>query len=83
MTDPDRIQFLNGQVQALLCFSFAIIEMHQDRRQLLSHLEQNLEAALAKISCTAVREPLVEGLQDMKSRLLEYTAKSVARQSND
>lgn len=80
MSDTDRIDFLQGQIQVLLAFSFAMIETHPDRRQLLVYLNQNLEGTLAKISGTAVPEPLVDGIQDMKDRLLEYAIKSAARQ---
>ena len=79
MSDTDRIDFLQGQIQALVAFSFAMIEAHPDRRSLLAYVSQNLEVALAKISGAAVPEPVVEGLEDMKTRLLEYATKAAAR----
>lgn len=80
MSDTDRIEFLEGQIQVLTAFAFAMIETHPDRRQLESLLTQFVEGTLAKISGTTAAEPLVDGIHDMKARLLDYASKSAERQ---
>lgn len=80
MTDQDRIDFLQGQVQALLAFSFALIETHPNFAALNTLLPTLLEGALAKHSGSAAPDALIDGLQDMQTRLVEYVAKKALRQ---
>lgn len=81
MTDPERIEFLQGQVQCLLALSFALIETHQDKALLKAHLDANLEAVLAKLFPSPVEEALLSGVEDMKKKILQYATSSAARQS--
>lgn len=74
MSDAERIDFLQGQLQALLAFTFALIETHPDRAALRTSAATNLEAALAKLGGGSTPEAGIDGLLDMKTRLETFGA---------
>ena len=79
MTDRERIEFLQGQLQCLLALSFALIETHQDKTRLRVFVETNLEGVSAKLLSEPVQDSLLEGVEDMKAKILTYVASSSAR----
>lgn len=81
MTSEDRVQFLQGQIQALTSFCFFLIETHPDPSTLRARLPEFLEAGYVKISGMPVDEMVVEGLEDMKGRLLAFAASAAERRA--
>jgi hypothetical protein len=79
MTDRDRIEFLQGQVQCLIALSFALIETHQDKKRLRAFVDANLEGVSAKLGGEPVQEAMLEGIEDMKARLLKFVSSSSER----
>ena len=79
MTDRDRIEFLQGQIQCLLALSFALIETHPDKTRLRAFVETNLEGVSAKLLSSPVQDAMLEGVEDMKAKLLQYISSSSAR----
>lgn len=79
MNDRERIEFLQGQVQCLLALSFALIETHQDKTRLRSFVETNLEGITAKLLSEPVEDAMLEGIEDMKEKILKYVSNSSAR----
>lgn len=74
MTTDERVDFLQGQIQALVTFAFAVIETHPDRKALKTAAATNLEAALAKLGGGATPEAGIDGLLDMKERLEKFAS---------
>lgn len=79
MNDQERIEFLQGQVQCLLALSFALIETHQDKTRLRPLVEANLEGVASKLLSEPVQDAMLEGIEDMKGKILKYVASSSAR----
>jgi hypothetical protein len=72
MSNADRQEYLQGQVQALLACVFAMIQSHQDVARLATCLDQSLEACLAKLGGDAHPEEMIDGIQDIKSKVAAY-----------
>ncbi len=72
MRDADRQEYLQGQVQALLACVFAMIKSHHDIEKLAPCLDQALEACLAKLSGDAHPDAMIEGIEDIKSKVAAY-----------
>ena len=72
MSDADRQEYLQGQVQALLACVFAMIQSHQDSGRLALCLDQALEACLAKLSGEVHPEEMIDGIQDIKNKVAAY-----------
>jgi hypothetical protein len=62
--------FLVGQVQALMCFAFAVAESHPNRSLLAGQFETASQVGLAKIEMTLASDQTVAGFQDAAGKLL-------------
>jgi hypothetical protein len=69
MTQDEKIEFLGGQVHALVAFAHAVILTHPDLPALTKHLERRMTANLATAETSAVREEYVLGVEDIRDRL--------------
>ena len=69
MTDSEKIEFLAGQVHALMGFAIAIITTSADPTRLARHLDFVGEITLARTEGASVPDSYVEGVQDIQDRL--------------
>ena len=69
MTNAEKLEFLAGQVHALVGFSLAAINTHPGLASLARHLELVEKSSLARVEASAVTEDYVDGLRDVFDRL--------------
>jgi hypothetical protein len=69
MTESEKIEFLAGQIHALMGFALAVINTHPSPAQLSRHLDFAGEITLARAEGTLVSDHYVEGLQNVQDRL--------------
>jgi hypothetical protein len=69
MTQADKIEYLAGQVQALIAFAVAIISSHPDPELLAHHLDLLNQVTLASVENSLVADKYVQGVQDVQGRL--------------
>jgi hypothetical protein len=69
MTGDEKIEFLGGQVHALMGFATALITSHQNLALLAEHLEKAGEINLATAESMPISDTYVEGVLDVKDRL--------------
>jgi len=69
MTDAERLDFLAGQVHALMGFAQAVISTHHAPERLARHLDSIGQMALARAEGTLVSDDYVDGVQDVQNRL--------------
>jgi hypothetical protein len=81
MTDAEKIEFLGGRTQALLGFAIAVIMSHPNPSVLAGNLEEIAEINLARAEAEPVTDDFVDGVLDIKARLLRAVAMSLARKS--
>jgi hypothetical protein len=79
MTDAEKIEFLGGRTQALLGFAIAVIMSHPNPPVLAGNLEEIAEINLARAEAEPVTDDFVEGVLDIKTRLLRAVAMAQAR----
>jgi len=65
----DDIQFLAGQVHALMGFALAIINTHPSPRTLARQLDLVGQVTLARSEASTVSDDFVEGVQNVQDRL--------------
>lgn len=65
----DDIQFLAGQVHALMGFALAVIKTHPKRRALARELDLFGQVTLARSEAATVSDDFVEGVQNIQDRL--------------
>jgi hypothetical protein len=69
MTDSEKLEFLAGQVHALMGFAMAVITSHPNRSLLAEHFEKIAEINLARAEGELVSDDYVDGVLDVKERL--------------
>jgi hypothetical protein len=69
MDRDEKIEFLGGQVHALVGFAHAIITSHPNLPVLARHIEEIGRVNLATAETAAVREEYVLGVEDIRDRL--------------
>jgi hypothetical protein len=82
MNQSEKIEFLGGQVHALVGFAQAVILSHPNLAELAQHLEQIGTANLAAAETAAVREEYVLGVEDIRDRLKLAVTSALARRTN-
>jgi hypothetical protein len=76
MLDADRLDYLAGQVHALLTFACAAIEAHPDPLLLRRKFERLQEIALSKTEPARVKEVYLDGQRETHESLAVYLAKA-------
>lgn len=79
MTADEKIEFLQGQVQALQACILALIETHPDPAGFCAKLAGMMQASLAKGSGDGAADAAIDGFQDMQTSLEKYAASALAR----
>jgi hypothetical protein len=69
MTSEEKIEFLGGQVHALIGFATALITSHPNLTLLAEHLEKAGELSLARAESVSVADVYVDGVLDVNDRL--------------
>jgi hypothetical protein len=69
MTESEKIEFLGGQVHALIGFATAVITASADPSRLGRHLDFVGQINLARAEGSLVSDVYVEGVQDIQDRL--------------
>jgi hypothetical protein len=69
MTDSEKLEFLAGQVHALVGFGLAAINTHPSLASLARHLDLAEKATLARVEASAATHDYVDGLRDVFDRL--------------
>ncbi len=70
MDDAGRIDFLIGEVQALLAFAAALVKTHHDPELFARHFQAAEQAGLAKLETILALDELVEGFQFASEQIL-------------
>jgi hypothetical protein len=82
MDQSEKIEFLGGQVHALVGFAHAIITSHPNLALLARHLDEIGKVNLATAETSAVREGYVLGVEDIRDRLKAAVTSALARKTN-
>jgi hypothetical protein len=62
-SEIDRVDFLAGEIHALLSFVLAVAGTHPNRTLLKQHFEASSQVALAKIEMSEASDKTVSGFQ--------------------
>jgi hypothetical protein len=81
MDQSEKIEFLGGQVHALVGFAHAVILSHPNLAVLSQHLERRGMANLAVAETSAVREEYVLGVEDIRDRLKLAVTSALAQRA--
>jgi hypothetical protein len=79
--DSENVQFLAGQVHALVGFGIAIINTHPSPAELSQHIEAAEHVTLARVESALVIEAFLEGVRNVFDRLKIAAADAEARQA--
>jgi hypothetical protein len=82
MDQSEKIEFLGGQVHALVGFALAVITSHPNLAVLAQHLEQIGTTNLAVAETAAVREEYVLGVEDIRDRLKAAVTSALAHRKS-
>ncbi len=77
--ETENVQFLAGQVHALVGFCIAIINNHPSPTQLGLHLDAVEHVTLAHVESTLVMEDFLDGVRNVFDRLKAAVADAEAR----
>ena len=69
MTETEKIEFLGGQVHALIGFATAMITADDNPERLQKHLNIIGEVSLARAEGSLVPESYIDGVLDVRDRL--------------
>jgi hypothetical protein len=78
--ETENVQFIAGQVHALVGFCVAVINSHPSPEMLGLHLEAVEHVTLAHVESTLVMEDFLEGTRNVFDRLKAAVADAEARQ---
>ena len=78
--ENENVQFLAGQVHALVGFCIAIINTHPSPAELSQHIEAAEHVTLAHVESTLVIEDFLDGVRNVFDRLKIAVADAEARQ---
>ena len=76
MSDAERIDFLGGQVAALLVFAAAVVKTHRNPKGLAEDFLKRSELQIASSLASKVSEPHIRGQNQIRERLKEILAAS-------
>lgn len=79
--ESENVQFLAGQVHALIGFCIAIINTHSSPAELSQHIEAAEHVTLAHVESTLVIEDFLDGVRNVFDRLKVAVADAEARQA--
>jgi hypothetical protein len=79
--ESENVQFLAGQVHALIGFCIAIINTHPSPAELSQHIEAAEHVTLAHVESTLVIEDFLDGVRNVFDRLKIAVADAEARQA--
>jgi hypothetical protein len=82
MDRDEKIEFVVGQVHALVGFAQAVISSHPNLAVLARHLDHVGTVNLAHAETAAVHEEYVLGVEDIRDRLKEAVANAVAQRTS-
>lgn len=82
MTDSEKIEFLEGQVHALVGFATAVIFSHPNPTLFAQCLEKIGEVNLARAEADTVTDAYVDGVISIKTRLKSLAETALARQTH-
>jgi hypothetical protein len=82
MDQSEKIEFLGGQVHALVGFAHATITSHPNLPVLARHIEEIAKVNLATAETAAVREEYVLGVEDIRDRLKAAVTSTLAHRTN-
>jgi hypothetical protein len=68
--EVQRVDFIAGEVHALLCFALAVSTAFSDRDLLCHQFEKTSQVGLAKLETSLVGDKTVAGFQDVCGRIL-------------
>ena len=78
--ESENVQFLAGQVHALVGFCIAIINTHPSPAELSQHIEAAEHVTLAHVESTLVIEDFLDGVRNVFDRLKVAVVDAEARQ---
>jgi hypothetical protein len=81
MDQSEKIEFLAGEVHALMGFATAIVMTHPDISELAEQIEQTAQANLALAEGSVVPDEFVEGVQHIWDRIRKAIKTSQAQQT--
>ena len=81
MDRDEKIEFLGGEVHALVGFAHAVIASHPNLAVLARHLDQIGTVNLATAETAAVREEYVLGVEDIRDRLKSSATSLLAQRT--
>ena len=81
MTESEKIQFLGGQVHALIGFALAIIHTHPAPVRLPRHLDFVGQITLARAEGSLVSDEYLDGVQDVQNRLTHAVETALRQQA--
>jgi hypothetical protein len=79
--ETENVQFLAGQVHALIGFCIAIINTHPSPAELSQHIEAVEHVTLAHVESTLVIEGFLDGVRNVFDRLKIVVADAEGRQA--
>jgi hypothetical protein len=74
-----RLEFVAGQVHALLAFALAVIETHPSPALLEQHLGLAQQAGLARAESTLLPDDFLDGQRDVMDRLQQRALRARER----
>ena len=81
MNNSEKIEFLGGQVHALIGFATAVITASDDLAYLARHLDFVSQTNLVKAENALVDEMYVEGVLDVQKRLKSAVETALAHRA--
>jgi hypothetical protein len=75
MTERERLDYLNGRIQALVAFALAVAATHPERDLLKAHFEISSQALLAGIEVTLAGDQTIDGFQEVTARIFSALPK--------
>jgi hypothetical protein len=69
MDDSERIQFIGGQVLALMHFATVLINTHPNRASLRKHFEFVKQVGLAKVEGQPVPDAYLDGMNEVHEQI--------------
>jgi hypothetical protein len=82
MDRDEKIEFIAGQVHALMAFAQAVISTHPNLALLARHLDHIGTINLAHAETSPVHEEYVLGVEDIRGRLKEAVTNAAAQRTN-
>jgi hypothetical protein len=82
MDQNEKIEFLGGQMHALVGFAHAVITSHPNLAVLAQHLDEIGKVNLATAETSAVPEEYVLGVEDIRDRLRAAVTSTLAHRTN-